>query len=147
MIVRIPKYHNKNSEDVLSEIVAVAADRHGIDNHGAALFLASFLELVMDRVSQGREVTIPGFGKFASSYDVRRHVHASERKLRPKFLAATAFKQTVRVGIAPSKDSLRRQRKYSMNHRAGDGKKSSSRSFSAMARIRNAVSSQVSHLL
>lgn len=109
----------KGYEQPLYKVVERAAANSGRTKYEIAIVMSHFLEALVDEVTKGRAVSIPGFGIFApivTHSHFRRGTPALRDKPRPKFYPSRAFTQQVLWGSPPAPLAERQFQKFRENH-------------------------------
>lgn len=138
-IPRMPREHALP----LKRVIEATANDLGMSEHDVFCVMSRLLEGVADEVTKGREVRIPGFGMFAPvAVDLSRSNYKIPRCV-PRFAATRAFRQQVMFGAPPNASGKKAMLGYDKRHTTSPANDDGTRVFSAQARMRRDILSQI----
>lgn len=144
--MKLPFFAKSADAQPLMQIIQSTAARHGCSHAEVGIMMTSFFEFLADEVSQGKAVTLPGFGKFAASLIERKCDLARDPtpRCKPEFSPAVGFIQQVRTCAPPTKSGKRKlDRHRRRNHPSSRPGKSAARVFASSAAAREAIEAQL----
>lgn len=138
--IRIP-FNGETAEHGLGRAVQEAARAAGVTFSQVAIIGSYLFEHIADRVACGELVTIPGFGQFQPWATQSRW--SGERYVQPRFMAAMAFRNTVKVSCLLCNACNAQAETYRTHHTLRLGSPlTASRTFTAMDAFRVRIRAQ-----
>jgi nucleoid DNA-binding protein len=144
--MKLPFFAKSSDAQPLMHVIQFVATRHGCSTYEVGLMMTSFFESLADEVSQGKAVTLPGFGKFAAVLIERKCDLARDPtpRCKPDFSPSVGFIQQVRTCAPPTPAGKRKlDRHRRRNHPSSRAGKSASRVFASSAAAREAIEAQL----
>lgn len=145
-MIRIPFFARSESAAPLNRVIELTAADACVRSIDVAVTMSYFLQHLVDEVSLGRTVSIPGFGAFApwlleSSAALARD---PTPRCHPKFSPSRCFINQVRLE-APHTDMGKRDlQQHRRHHSVGPrSDRSGSRTWTAMKAFRDSISAQL----
>lgn len=143
--IRIPFLSRSEQGRPLQDALEFAASQSGVSQYTTAIAMTYLLEGIVDQVSKGHIVRIPGFGVFAPCLDERRQYSARRggQKCFPKFSASKGFRMQVMLSAPANRAGKRALAAHRSNHRCSEDRYTRSRVFVSMNAMRKLISAQL----
>lgn len=128
----------------LKNVISYAAEQSGRSPHEIARMMTWFLEGIVNEVSMGRVVRIPGFGMFAPlTYRVPKPLMSNgDVRVRPYFSAANGFRLQIMSSVVPDFGRNARFQRARSRGQLGSTR-AESRTSVTMAEIRRHIDKQI----